>query len=74
MVRLGIGVYGVSNDPAEQKYLEKWNSEISDSQIRIIAGRADMVENLWLRNLLLDNTYWLCRLSRGWGNGAGFVT
>jgi alanine racemase len=22
MVRLGIGVYGVSNDPAEQKYLE----------------------------------------------------
>jgi hypothetical protein len=39
MVRLGIGVYGVSNDPAEQKYLEKWNSEISDSQIRIIAER-----------------------------------
>jgi alanine racemase len=28
MVRLGIGVYGVSNDPAEQKYLENvelWN-------------------------------------------------
>jgi alanine racemase len=28
MVRLGIGVYGVSNDPAEQKYLE--NVEISN--------------------------------------------
>jgi alanine racemase len=22
MVRLGIGLYGVSNDPSEQKYLE----------------------------------------------------
>jgi alanine racemase len=30
MVRLGIGVYGVSNDPAEQKYLENVNSEISN--------------------------------------------
>jgi alanine racemase len=55
MVRLGIGVYGVSNDPAEQKYLENVGTLKSViSQIRIItAGRAwDMVENLWLRNPL----------------------
>jgi alanine racemase len=48
MVRLGIGVYGVSNDPAEQKYLENVTLKSVISQIRIIAaGRAwDMVENL----------------------------
>jgi hypothetical protein len=62
MVRLGIGVYGVSNDPAEQKYLENVKSVIS--QIRTItAGRVwDMVENLWLRNLLRLRQYLLlCR-------------
>jgi hypothetical protein len=63
MVRLGIGVYGVSNDPAEQKYLENVELEISDFPKNYYCWESvDMVENLWLRNLLgCDNTYWLCR-------------
>jgi hypothetical protein len=64
MVRLGIGVYGVSNDPAEQKYLENVGTLKSVIQIRIItAGESvDMVENLWLRNLLRLRQYlMLCR-------------
>jgi alanine racemase len=76
MVRLGIGVYGVSNDPAEQKYLENVEPEISDFQIRIItAGESvDMVENS-LRNLLMTIPIgYADGISRGWGNGAGFVT
>jgi alanine racemase len=62
MVRLGIGVYGVSNDPAEQKYLENVGTLKSViSQIRTItAGRVwDMVENLWLRNPLRLRQYLL---------------
>jgi alanine racemase len=36
MVRLGIGVYGVSNDPAEQKYLENVGTLKSISQIKLL--------------------------------------
>jgi alanine racemase len=38
MVRLGIGVYGVSNDPAEQKYLENGTLKSVISQIRTITA------------------------------------
>jgi alanine racemase len=53
MVRLGIGLYGVSNDPAEQKYLENGTLKSVISQIRTIsAGEAlAMAENLWQRSL-----------------------
>jgi hypothetical protein len=45
MVRLGIGVYGVSNDPAEQKYLENVGTEISIPKLELLLlGRCGMVE------------------------------
>jgi alanine racemase len=42
MVRLGIGVYGVSNDPAEQKYLENvgtLKSVISKLELLLLGER-----------------------------------
>jgi alanine racemase len=73
MVRLGIGVYGVSNDPAEQKYLENGNSEISDFQIRIITagesvgyGRKFMAEKPLIATIPIG---YADGISRGWGMG-----
>jgi alanine racemase len=80
MVRLGIGVYGVSNDPAEQKYLENVGTLKSViSQIRTIAagesvgyGRKFMAEKP--TKVATIPIGYADGISRGWGNGAGFVT
>jgi alanine racemase len=80
MVRLGIGVYGVSNDPAEQKYLENVGTLKSViSQIRTITagesvgyGRKFMAEKP--TKVATIPIGYADGISRGWGNGAGFVT
>jgi alanine racemase len=80
MVRLGIGVYGVSNDPAEQKYLENVGTLKSViSQIRVITagesvgyGRKFMAEKP--TKVATIPIGYADGISRGWGNGAGFVT
>jgi Alr-MurF fusion protein len=80
MVRLGIGLYGVSNDVNEQKYLENVGTLKSIiSQIREIAvgesvgyGRRFMAEQS-TRVATIPIGY-ADGISRGWGNGVGFVT
>jgi alanine racemase len=80
MVRLGIGVYGVSNDPSEQKYLENVGTLKSViSQIRTIAagesvgyGRKFMAEKP--TKIATIPIGYADGISRGWGNGVGFVT
>jgi alanine racemase len=79
MVRLGIGLYGVSNDPSEQKYLENVGTLKSViSQIRTIEasesvgyGRKFMAEKT-TRVATIPIGY-ADGISRGWGNGVGFV-
>jgi alanine racemase len=79
MVRLGIGVYGVSNDPVEQKYLENVGTLKSViSQIRTITvgesvgyGRKFMAEKP--TKVATIPIGYADGISRGWGNGAGFV-
>nr|WP_315151855.1 bifunctional UDP-N-acetylmuramoyl-tripeptide:D-alanyl-D-alanine ligase/alanine racemase [uncultured Flavobacterium sp.] len=80
MVRLGIGLYGVSNDPAEQKYLENVGTLKSIiSQIRtiksgesvgygrrFIAGRESKIATIPIG--------YADGIARSWGNGIGFVT
>ncbi|OCB76658.1 bifunctional UDP-N-acetylmuramoyl-tripeptide:D-alanyl-D-alanine ligase/alanine racemase [Flavobacterium crassostreae] len=79
MVRLGIGLYGVSNDPLEQKYLENVGTLKSViSQIRTIApgqsvgyGRKFMAQST--TNVATIPIGYADGISRGWGNGVGFV-
>ena len=80
MVRLGIGLYGVSNDPAEQKFLENVGTLKSViSQTRMIAA-GDSVG--YGRKFLADKPTRVATIpigyadgiSRAWGNGIGFVS
>jgi len=80
MVRLGIGLYGVSNDAEEQKQLENVSTLKSIiSQIRFIQagesvgyGRRFMAEKP-TRIATIPIGY-ADGISRLWGNGVGFVT
>ncbi|MFE3867560.1 bifunctional UDP-N-acetylmuramoyl-tripeptide:D-alanyl-D-alanine ligase/alanine racemase [Flavobacterium sp. LS2P90] len=79
MVRLGIGLYGVSNDDEEQKYLENVGTLKSIiSQIRTIPagdsvgyGRRFMAEKP--TKVATIPIGYADGISRGWGNGVGFV-
>ncbi len=80
MVRLGIGLYGVSNDVNEQKYLENVGTLKSViSQIRSIQagesvgyGRRFMaVKPTKIATIPIGYADGISRL---WGNGVGFVT
>ncbi|MCD0468118.1 bifunctional UDP-N-acetylmuramoyl-tripeptide:D-alanyl-D-alanine ligase/alanine racemase [Flavobacterium sp. JAS] len=79
MVRLGIGLYGVSNDPAEQKYLENVGTLKSIiSQVRTIPngdsvgyGRRFMAEKE-TRIATIPIGY-ADGISRLWGNLVGYV-
>ena len=79
MVRLGIGLYGVSNDPAEQQFLENVGTLKSViSQTRTI-GAGESVG--YGRKFVADRPTKVATIpigyadgiSRGWGNGLGFV-
>jgi alanine racemase len=80
MVRLGIGLYGVSNDSEEQKYLENVGTLKSIiSQIRTIPagesvgyGRRFMAEKP--TKIATIPIGYADGISRGWGNGVGFVS
>ena len=80
MVRLGIGIYGVSNDPSEQKYLENVGTLKSViSQIRTI--EKDESVGYGRRFIATKQTKiatipigYADGISRHWGNGVGFVT
>ena len=80
MVRLGIGLYGVSNDTEEQKYLENVGTLKSViSQIKIVAagesvgyGRKFMAEKP--TKVATIPIGYADGISRKWGNGTGFVT
>ncbi len=79
MVRLGIGLYGVSNDVEEQKYLENVGTLKSIiSQIRNI----DTGESVGYGRCFVANKPtkiatvpigYADGISRAWGNGVGFV-
>ncbi|WP_281231031.1 bifunctional UDP-N-acetylmuramoyl-tripeptide:D-alanyl-D-alanine ligase/alanine racemase [Flavobacterium gelatinilyticum] len=79
MVRLGIGLYGVSNDPAEQKYLENVGTLKSIiSQVRTIPagdsvgyGRRFMAEKE--TKIATIPIGYADGISRLWGNEAGYV-
>ena len=80
MVRLGIGLYGISNDPDEQKDLQNVGTLKSIiSQIRTIPA-GDSVG--YGRNFIAKKTTKIATIpigyadgiSRRWGNGVGFVT
>lgn len=80
MVRLGIGLYGVSNDPAEQKYLENVGTLKSIiSQVRTIPagdsvgyGRRFMAQKE--TKIATIPIGYADGISRLWGNQVGFVT
>lgn len=80
MVRLGIGLYGVSNDAEEQKKLENVGTLKSViSQIRSIAagesvgyGRRFIAEKP--TKIATIPIGYADGISRGWGSGLGFVT
>ncbi len=80
MVRLGIGLYGVSNDAAEQKYLENVGTLKSIiSQVRTIPagdsvgyGRRFMAEKETKIGTIPIG--YADGISRLWGNEVGFVT
>ena len=80
MVRLGIGLYGVSNDPEEQKYLENVGTLKSViSQIRTIQAGESVGYG---RRFVADKPTQIATIpigyadgiSRHWGNGVGFVS
>lgn len=79
MVRLGIGLYGVSNDPAEQKYLENVGTLKSIiSQVRTIPngdsvgyGRRFVAEKE--TKIATIPIGYADGISRLWGNQVGFV-
>jgi len=80
MVRLGIGLYGVSNDSDEQKFLENVGTLKSIiSQIRTI----DAGESVgYGRRFIATKTTKIATIpigyadgiSRHWGNGVGYIT
>lgn len=79
MVRLGIGLYGVSNDAEEQKKLENVGTLKSViSQIRSIASGESVGYG---RRFIADKPTKIATIpigyadgiSRGWGNGSGYV-
>ncbi|WP_298154574.1 bifunctional UDP-N-acetylmuramoyl-tripeptide:D-alanyl-D-alanine ligase/alanine racemase [Flavobacterium sp.] len=79
MVRLGIGLYGISNDAAEQKHLENVGTLKSViSQLRTIP-KGDSVG--YGRRFVADKVTKIATIpigyadgiSRHWGNGTGFV-
>ncbi|HEU0124914.1 MAG TPA: alanine racemase, partial [Flavobacterium sp.] len=80
MVRLGIGLYGVSNDSTEQKYLENVGTLKSIiSQVRVIPagdsvgyGRRFMAEKE--TKIATIPIGYADGISRLWGNEVGFVT
>jgi alanine racemase len=80
MVRLGIGLYGVLNDPLEQKHLENVGTLKSViSQIRTIPagesvgyGRRFIAEKP--TKIATIPIGYADGISRAWGNGVGFVT
>jgi alanine racemase len=80
MVRLGIGLYGVSNDVEEQKYLENVGTLKSIiSQIRSVKtgesvgyGRRFIAEKP--TKIATIPIGYADGISRHWGNGVGFVT
>ncbi|HSD07569.1 bifunctional UDP-N-acetylmuramoyl-tripeptide:D-alanyl-D-alanine ligase/alanine racemase [Flavobacterium sp.] len=80
MVRLGIGLYGVSNDPEEQKYLENVGTLKSIiSQIRTIqSGESVGYGRRFIANreskIATIPIGYADGISRHWGNGVGFVT
>ncbi len=80
MVRLGIGLYGVSNDHSEQKYLEHVGTLKSViSQIHSIpAGdsvgygrRFRATENMRIATIPVG---YADGIARAWGNGNGYIT
>jgi alanine racemase len=80
MVRLGIGLYGISNDEEEQKYLENVGTLKSViSQIRTI----DQGESVgYGRRFIAERETKIATIPigyadgirRSWGNGVGYVT
>ncbi len=80
MVRLGIGLYGVSNNVEEQKYLENVGTLKSIiSQIRTVQagesvgyGRRFVAEKP--TKIATIPIGYADGISRHWGNGVGFVT
>ena len=80
MVRLGIGLYGVSNDAEEQKYLENVSTLKSIiSQIRTIQtgesvgyGRRFIAQKP--TKIATIPIGYADGISRHWGNGVGFIT
>lgn len=80
MVRLGIGLYGISNDSEEQKYLENVSTLKSViSQIRTIPagdsvgyGRRFMAEKP--TQVATIPIGYADGISRLWGNGIGYVS
>lgn len=79
MVRLGIGLYGISNDEEEQKYLENVGTLKSViSQIRTIEagesvgyGRRFMAEKT--TKIATIPIGYADGIRRSWGNGVGYV-
>jgi len=80
MVRLGIGLYGVSNDVEEQKYLENVGTLKSIiSQIKSIqAGESVGYGRRFIAQkptkIATIPIGYADGISRHWGNGVGFVT
>jgi alanine racemase len=80
MVRLGIGLYGVSNDNEEQKYLENVGTLKSViSQIRSIdAGESVGYGRRFMANkptqIATIPIGYADGISRHWGNAVGYVT
>jgi alanine racemase len=80
MVRLGIGLYGVSNDANEQRFLENVGTLKSIiSQIRTIEkgesvgyGRRFVAQKISI--IATIPIGYADGISRHWGNGLGFVT
>ena len=80
MVRLGIGLYGVSNDAEEQKYLENVSTLKSIiSQIKTIQtgesvgyGRRFIAQKP--TKIATIPIGYADGISRHWGNGVGFIT
>jgi alanine racemase len=79
MVRLGIGLYGVSNDPLEQKYLENVGTLKSViSQIKIIQAGESVGYG---RKFMADKPTRVATIPigyadgimRSWGNGVGYI-
>lgn len=79
MVRLGIGLYGISNDPLEQKYLENVSQLKSViSQIRWVqegesVGYSRRFVTSKKTKIATIPIGYADGISRKWGNGIGYV-